>query len=353
VSFVAARQADETTSSGGNGGEAAAGENVSTLTVLDRVTISSDSAAEHHQSVTAPVDFGTESVAHATLHVELESPCFPFDRWTADQIPEGHNFPLYCDAFDRTFEISLDNPEPGSEGEPGLELARAITPFGGPLALDFDVTDIVNGLPGEHALRVLIPTYADPDGLVSGAKGEWIVSATLSREFGKAPRNVLAVEPLLYGSFTQAAPPAVVFDAPDGTVAARLDYLTTGHGSGSAFGCRGPAEEFCQRTHTLSLDGAIVAEFDPWRSDCHTLCTLTHYESDVVSADYCAENPTGAPESVRAPRANWCPGSVTPPFVVENETLTSPGAHEFAWSANAIAEGGSFLVSAVYYAFGE
>jgi hypothetical protein len=343
---------DETTSAGGHGGEAAA-DRVSTLTVLDRITISSDSAAEHHQSVVTPIDFGFESVARATLHVELESPCFPFDNWTEDQIPEGHNFPIYCDAFDRTFEISLDNPEPDSDGKPGLELARAITPFGGPLTLDFDITDIVNGLPGEHELRVLIPTYADPDGLVSGAKGEWIVSATLTREPGRAPRHVLAVEPLLYGSFTQAAPPSVAFDVPEGTLTARIDYLTTGHGSGSAFGCRGPAEEFCQRTHTLSLDGATVAEFEPWRDDCETLCTLAHYESDVVSADYCAENPTGAPASVRAPRANWCPGSVTPPFVVEHEALARAGAHEFAWSASAIAEGGSFLTSAVYYAFGD
>lgn len=327
-------------------------ENVVEQRVMERVVISSDAAAEHHQRASASVDFGDEAVSSATLYVELESPCFPFDRWSLEDIPEGHNWPSRCDAFDRTLEISLDNPEATGTGTPGLELARAITPFGGPLSLAIDVTDAVNGLPGAHELCVVIPTYGDPDGIVSGEKGEWIVSVTLERRPGTPPRSVLAVQPLAYGSFTEAAPDGTSFEVPEGTASARIDYVTTGHGAGSQFGCRGPAEEFCQRTHALSIDGAEVVRFSPWRSDCDSLCTLEHFESELLSIDYCRENPCGAPESVRAPRANWCPGSRTLPYTVEHSSLLEPGTHEFAWSAGDIADGGSFLVSATFYAFG-
>src|SRR5687768_7973688 len=61
--------------------------------VMERVVISSDAAAEHHQQASASVDFGDESVIAATLHVELESPCFPFDSWSLETIPDGHNWP--------------------------------------------------------------------------------------------------------------------------------------------------------------------------------------------------------------------------------------------------------------------
>jgi hypothetical protein len=342
----------ETSASPGGGGHGGGADApVLEQRVMERTIISSDASAEHHQRASASIDFGDVPVESATLRVELESPCFPFDRWSLDDIPDGHAWPSRCDAFDRTLEVSLDNPEATGTDTPGLELARAITPFGGPLSLEIDVTDAVNGLPGAHELRVLIPTYGDPDGLVSGEKGEWLVSVMLERTPGTPPRRVLAVQPLAYGSFTEAEPPARSLVVPDGTRNARIDYVTTGHGAGSEFGCRGPAEEFCRRTHTLSLDAREVARFDPWRSDCASLCTLEHFESELLNIDYCRENPCGAPESVRAPRANWCPGSRTFPFVVEHGALLEPGTHEFEWSASGIAEGGSLLVSAVYYAF--
>jgi hypothetical protein len=140
--------------------------------LLDAVHISSDAEAEYFQKATTEVDFGDRPVARATLFVELESPCFPFDKWTRASIPAGHNWPEKCDAFDRGFELALDEPAAGSDGPPGLELGRAITPFGGPLSMQFDVTDAVNGLPGKHQFSVKIGTWPDPEGKVSGAKGE-------------------------------------------------------------------------------------------------------------------------------------------------------------------------------------
>jgi hypothetical protein len=81
------------------------------------------------------------------------------------------------------------------------------------------------------------------------------------------------------------------------------------------------------------------------------LCTLEHYESSLLSLDYCAENPCGAPSSVRAARANWCPGSLTSPHLIQNAALLQPGPHEFSWAIDQVAEGGNWLLSATYYAF--
>jgi hypothetical protein len=323
------------------------------VVAFDRVHLSSDPNAEHFQRASAGIDFGAEPVARATLSVELESPCFPFENWTADSIPEGQNWPPLCDAFDRTLLLSLDDPEDAATGRPGVELVRAITPFGGPLRFDADVTDIVNGMPGAHALRVDITTYGDAAGQVTGTHGEWIVSTALAFEPGVAPRSVVGVVPITFGFVTEAAPPAMPFRLPAGTKSARLEYRATGHGGVTpAPGCIGPAEELCPRVHSLLLDGAPLDSFSPWRSDCATLCTPASFQSDVLSiAEYCAENPCGAPASVRAPRANWCPGSVTLPHVVDVTGFATPGDHELGLGIENMEPGGLWLVSATLLAY--
>jgi hypothetical protein len=325
------------------------------VSVFHKVHVSSVETAEYFQHAVAAVDFGTDSLARATLSLSLESPCFPFDNWTAESIPEGHNFPKLCDGFDRTLLVSLDDPSGPEEGPPGIELVHAITPFGGPLVVRADITDIANGLPGLHELHVDIQTWGDGAGLVSGAEGEWIVSSRLVLEPGPAPREVLAVVPLSFGNRTDAAAAPLPFTTPEGTTSARLEYRTTGHGGALVpddTSCIGPAEEFCQRSHTLLLDGALLGELSPWRTDCASLCTLSSYQGTTVSVpEYCAENPTGLPASVRAPRANWCPGSVTPPFVFETPELAVPGDHELSVELDVLAEGGLWAESLLYFAY--
>jgi hypothetical protein len=339
----------------GASGEAGASSVPLGTPILERVSLSSSEASTFHQTAFAPMDFGTEPVARATLHIQLESPCFPFEGWKTQTTSPGHFWPDACDAFDRHFLISMDGEDGGvGNGKaPGFELTRAITPFGGPLAFDTDLTDLVNGLPGEHTLRVEIPTYGDPEGKVTGSAGSWIVSASLLLEPGPAPREVLAAVPLVYSPQTSATPEPFTFETPEGTTSARIEYRATGHGQASASlpACIGPAEEFCRRTHTLSVDDTKVAEFDPWRTDCATLCTLTQNDSGNGIKQYCAENPCGAIQSVRASRANWCPGSVTPPFVVEDASLATPGEHQFSLEVDTLAEGGNWLISATFFAY--
>jgi hypothetical protein len=316
--------------------------------VLDSVVISSDPDAEHFQSASADVDFGEASVASAKLFVKLTSPCFPFSNWLEQGVPAGQRWPARCDAFDRGLSVSLDDAEPGAT-PPGIELMRAVTPFGGPLELEVDVTDVVNGLPGPHRLQLRIDTWSDAEGLVSGSHGEWQASVILETTAGAAPRRVLAVVPLVLESQTEADAAPVELVVPEGVGSARLDYLVTGHGAVPELSC--VAEEFCRRTHELRLDGHLLEELSPWRSDCASLCTITPNDAGAGPSSYCAENPCGSPDSVRAPRANWCPGSLTPPFAIQNPALLVPGAHELTRSIQGLREGGQWRVSATYFAF--
>lgn len=320
------------------------------LPLFDEVRISSSDKDPHFQQAEVEVDFGTGPFASATLIADLTSTCFPFEQAKDDPPPEGHHYPPQCDAFDRNFEFTLDEPKQADD-PPALELVRAITPFGGPLHIEQDLTDLANGLPGKHRIKVFIATWSDAAGLVSGSHGGWNVSAHLAMAPGKAPRPVLAVAPLANTSLTSAqATLDASFTIPKGTRSLHLELRSTGHGGGTSSDCFGPAEEFCKRRHTVHVDGKRLGEFDLTRYDCASLCTLTAGPGDSM---YCKENPTGAPESVRAPRAGWCPGAVSPPRSWDLEvSAPNDSEHRFSYGIDNIAEGGSYRVSAVAYALG-
>jgi hypothetical protein len=316
---------------------------------FDAVRISSHSEDEHFQSATVDVDLGDGPYASATLSVQLRSTCYPFAQWQADPPPSGENWPASCDAFDRNFEFTLDPPQ--AEGAaPGFELVRSITPFGGPLDYEVDFTDVANFLHGKHRLQVVIPTWSDGAGQVSGSHGGWNVSATLHFTPGVAPRKVLAVLPLWNGNLTDAkGPGSISFHVPPGTTSYRLEYRATGHGGETDASCMGPAEEFCERTHSFVVDGEVVANKVLWRDNCGELCTKT--PGSIFGGEYCLENPCGYIPSVQAPRANWCPGSVTPPYLVKAPSLAHPGPHTFDWHVSALTPG-IIRTSVTYFAFG-
>ncbi len=55
-----------------------------------------------------------------------------------------------------------------------------------------------------------------------------------------------------------------------------------------------------------------------------------------------------------APRANWCPGSETPPFVFDAGALAAPGSHTVDWTIKRIDDGGGeWETSVTYFAIGE
>ncbi len=349
------------------------------MTVFDAARISSKASDPNFQELSADLDLSDGPYESATLIADLGTTCVPFSSWADNPPPMGENWPADCDAFDRNFEISLDGPEPGDAppstnneggagGEsgasadggassvsmnavPALELVRAITPFGGPMHIERDLTAIANGLPGTHRIRARIATWSDPAGIVTGSNAGWNVSLKVQLKRGAAPAQPLAVLPLFYGDLTTATELSASFTVPEGTTRGYLEYRTTGHGAaaGGAFSCSGPAEEFCKRQHTIKLDGTTVKSFTPWKS-CATQCTPGTSQGDPGFA-YCEENPCGAIASVKAPRANWCPGTETDPVTIDAPELATPGPHDVSVLVSEIADGGSVRVSLTYYAF--
>jgi hypothetical protein len=340
-------------SSGGAGGAGGAVAAPYTLTPFEATRITSDSAGPNFQRAEAEIDLRDGPFASVTLVVDLASTCYPFDEWETP--PKGQNWPAECDAFDRNFEFTLDEPADPKLEPPAIELLRAITPFGGPLHTEVDLTDVANGLPGKHTLHVHIPTWSDGAGKVSGSHGGWNVTAKLVVTPGADPRKVLAVVPLWNG-YQGAGEPVgpLTFTAPEGMTSSRIEYRATGHGGGEVgAGCIGPAEEFCKRKHTLKVDGQSIFSKSLWRTDCDELCTLTHQGPAGGGFDYCLENPCGAIQSVKASRANWCPGSVTPPLALGADLVQGPGEHSFSFDVSTIADGGGWRISALFLAFGD
>jgi hypothetical protein len=345
-------------SNGDAGSEAEAGPAPPyTQTLFDNARIGSDSSQSNFQNVTADVQLTGAPFANVNLVVDLTSACYPFSNWATDKPPAGQYWPADCDAFDRNFEMAL--LDPGNPTAPGLELVRAITPFGGPEHIEQDVTDVFNYIgSGDRTFKITIPSYSDSKGQVSGSNGGWNVSAHLDVTPGPAPNNVLLVQSLIYTSIpapqnglVSAQPFSLPFTLPPGTTSTTIEYRVTGHGGANddTGECIGPADEFCQRTHTLSLDGQPLGKpLVPWRNDCNKLCTqVTNTAGYGPSGKYCQENPCGAIGSVDAPRANWCPGSETPPITFQPQLAR--GAHAFGFNISTIA--GQWRVSATVYAY--
>lgn len=324
----------------------------SSLTPITSAHIGSDSNQPDFHKATGDVDFTGGPFASATLVVDLASSCFPFDQWTTNPPPAGQNYPASCDAFDRNFETSLVDPA----GGPGLELIRAITPFGGPEHIERDITDVVNALHDKRQIQIMIPSYSDGAGKISGSAGGWTVTARIDLVPGDAPNHVLGVYPLVYDDQTKSnTTRSFPITMPPGTTSARVEYLATGHGGATATGdldCIGPADEFCKRTHTLSADGAAFMDKQAlWRTDCTKNCTVM---TGGPFKSYCEENPCGDMNSVKAPRANWCPGTETPPLTFTPPQLATPGAHTVDLLVSKIADGdANWEISLKVFALGD
>lgn len=319
-----------------------------TVKLLDDVRIGSDSTQANFQRAAAMLAPLAHPAAQATLTVALTSTCFPFEKWETNPPPSGQNWPADCDAFDRNFEVLVGGP---GDTRPRIELIRAITPFGGPLTVTADVTDFLNALDETRTFEVDITTYSDGAGKVSGSAGGWNVSASIAVTPGDAPRPIVRVVPLYDDTMNAAAPPVVLpFALTENASDVRVEYRVTGHGGASPdASCIGPADEFCRRTHTISIDGAVQEELEPWRTNCDELCTVAHFSGSAGSFDYCTENPCGAMQSVRASRANWCPGSETPPFTWTPETWRAAGQHSFGFGIAPIA--GNWRATAAVYVY--
>lgn len=81
---------------------------------------------------------------------------------------------------------------------------------------------------------------------------------------------------------------------------AMLRYITTGHGGWEN------GDEFVPKLNSIYLDQVEAFKFIPWRQDCGSYRSYNpvsgNFENGLSSSDYS--------------RANWCPGTVTPPNMI-------------------------------------
>lgn len=91
---------------------------------------------------------------------------------------------------------------------------------------------------------------------------------------------------------------------------AQLRYITTGHGGWEN------GDEFLPKTNSIFLDGKLVQELTPWRSDCGSYRLY-----NPASGNF----PDGLSSSDLS-RSNWCPGTITNPYYIKLGNLKA-GQH--------------------------
>jgi len=90
----------------------------------------------------------------------------------------------------------------------------------------------------------------------------------------------------------------------------KLRYITTGHGGWEN------GDEFVPKKNTILLDHKEIFSFTPWRQDCGS-----YRLSNPASGNF----PNGLSSSDYS-RANWCPGTVTNPILIDLGNLEA-GTH--------------------------
>ncbi|MEZ4648001.1 MAG: PNGase F N-terminal domain-containing protein [Candidatus Eisenbacteria bacterium] len=233
---------------------------------------------------------------------------------------------------------------------PPLELIRFITPFGvgefnarsqvhgleweDEARYVMDVTDLLPRLQGEVWIGAFIGNYD---------KGGHIVSLELryypwSQVVDTAPSVPRVAKPLFntvnamemsgqnYGTLFASDTLRVEFELEESLSAAQLRYTTTGHGGW------GGGDEFNPKKNRISLDGTLLAEIVPWRSDCGTFRRLNpssgNFWNGLSSSDFS--------------RSGWCPGTTVSPYFIPLGDLPA-GRHVVTVAIDmGSPEGGSF-----------
>ena len=103
--------------------------------------------------------------------------------------------------------------------------------------------------------------------------------------------NVMEMSGQEYGTMFENDSLSMTVTIPEGVKNIRMRYITTGHGGW------GGGDEFNQKMNTVLLDGSVLFQFNPWRSDCATFRKYNpasgNFWNGVTSSD--------------GSRSGWCP----------------------------------------------
>ena len=122
--------------------------------------------------------------------------------------------------------------------------------------------------------------------------------------------NTLEMSGQNYGSLFQNDTLKMTFTLPENVVDLNLLFTTTGHGGW------GGGDEFNPKLNQIFIDGKEMFKIVPWRTDC-----ATYRLSNPASGNF--ENGLSSSD---LSRSNWCPATLTPPFIIPLPEL-KPGEH--------------------------
>lgn len=204
---------------------------------------------------------------------------------------------------------------------PLLELVRFFTPFGvgkfnermKDYGIDWrketyyrqEITDVYHGGDvvigawignydaGGHLLTLDIRSY--PNAFTVSEVRTPVLGKDISPLFNTC--NVLEMAGQNYGKLFGTDSLTVSFCIPPDVTAARLRYISTGHGGWDG------GDEFVPKTNTLLIDGRPAFCHTPWRQDCGCYRDLNpvsgNFWNGLSSSDFS--------------RSGWCPGTATGP----------------------------------------
>lgn len=291
-----------------------------------------------------------------TIHLKLTSNGDPWDKsGSMFVIPKTSNLNLIdfeTGKFDLstlkdTYPVVSTFQKDSLLHEPNVEILRFMTPFGvGHFANDErvksrkpvyipkweeevtwsqDITHLLPLLEDEVYIGVYIDTWT---------KEGYNLTATLNFTESEVPnhtkkkQNIISLVNTtkyasgqrLYDEFSRSNL-NVEFDMPKSFTNAKLYYITTGHGGHSG------GDEFVRKENTISLDGATIKSFVPWRDDCASFRRFNptsatwkanEFFDDVDDCEKIASSDLS--------RSNWCPGSDIQPEIIPLKNI-SQGPH--------------------------
>lgn len=197
-----------------------------------------------------------------------------------------------------------------------------------------DVSELLPVLQGERWIGIFIGNY-DKGGHKASLKlkyypGSMEIADKPNKKYWIMPLfntlNVMEMSGQEYGTMFGDDSLKVDFEVPSGVKNVQMRYITTGHGGW------GGGDEFNQKMNTVLLDGNVLFQFTPWRSDCATFRKYNpasgNFWNGVTSSDYS--------------RSGWCPGTATNPYYYPISELKT-GKHQMKVTIPlGKSEGGSF-----------
>ncbi|XOV95266.1 MAG: PNGase F N-terminal domain-containing protein [Bacteroidota bacterium] len=281
-----------------------------------------------------------DSRVFATLHCRSDGDAY--DRTgSVFVIPANGNKTTMLDAFQHGLDVlPVMKDEAGrnyqgvratDDYDPPIEIMRFFTSFG---AGHFNDKRVIHNYPWVNDVRYkedVTEVFPEADSLWVGVfignyvKNGHMVSLDLNfypsfqdeedstRKFVQPlflTVNTMEMSGQNYGRFFKTDSLTVSFNVPENTQNMSLYFTTTGHGGW------GGGDEFNPKLNQVFVDGNQVFEVVPWRTDCGT-----YRFSNPASGNF-----GNGMSSSDLSRSNWCPGTLTPPYIIPLDGL-APGEH--------------------------